>query len=146
MKDLYNNIKVVPVVSPISRANGNSDTVEVDLAGFNSAVIVWEMGAASGLSDSDKWHITMTHADDNGSGSAGSYANVAAKDILGATPASGVVLTADDDTEWANSIHTIGYVGGKRFIKLVLAETGTGPTIVQGICVIKGNPLDAPTN
>lgn len=145
MKDLYNNIEIESMLDPIVGANGSAaGALVADLQGFNSAVFIFHVGLeGSTLSGSNYWTVTMDHADDNGSGSSGTYANVAAADVQGVTPASGVVVTVDDPAE-DNAIYKIGYVGGKRFVKLTIAETGTGPNLPQSLVVIKGHPLDAP--
>jgi len=144
MRDLYNNVKAVAVLDPISCANGDSKEKELDLAGFNSALIGWHVGlTGSALSGSNYWTMKLEHADDDGTGVAGSYAAVEAKDVLGVTPATGIIFTVDADTE-DNALYSCGYVGGKRFIKITIAETGTGPTIPLSAFVIKGHPQDAP--
>lgn len=145
MKDLYNNLALVHAVVPVVGANGSAPAaVEVDLAGFNSAIIAWLVGAeGSTLSGSNYWNLKLEHADDDGTGVAGSYASVAAADIQGATPVSGIIATVDDPAE-DNTLYKFGYVGGKRFIKLTIAETGTGPNLPQALLVIKGHPLDTP--
>jgi hypothetical protein len=145
MKDLYSNIIAAHVVNPVVGANSSAPAaVEVDLAGCNSAVFLISVGLeGSTLSGSNYWTWTMDHADDNGSGAAGSYANVAAADVQGVTPASGVVCTVDDPAE-DNTLYKIGYIGGKRFVKITTAETGTGPNLPQAVIVIKGALLDAP--
>lgn len=144
MKDLYHNSKAVAVLDPISCTNGDSHAVEVDLAGFNSAVIGFHVGlTGSTLSGSNYWTCKLEHADDDGTGVAGSYTSVAAADVQGVTPSSGIIFTVDADAE-DNALYTCGYVGGKRFIKITIAETGTGPTIPLSAFVFKGNPLDAP--
>jgi hypothetical protein len=144
MKDLYSNVKAVAVLDPISCTNGDSHVVEVDLAGFGSALIGFHVGlTGSTLGSSNYWTLTLTHADDDGTGVAGDYANVEAKDVLGVTPSSGICITVDADAE-DNTLYTFGYVGGKRFITITIAETGTGPTIPLSAFVIKGHPQDAP--
>lgn len=144
MKDLYNNVKAVAVLDPVSCANGDSHAVEVDLKDFNSALIGWHVGlTGSTLSGSNYWTCKLEHADDDGTGSADSYSNVAAADVLGVTPSSGIIFTVDADAE-DNALYTCGYVGGKRFIKITISETGTGPTIPLSAFVIKGHPQNAP--
>lgn len=148
MKDLYNNIegKTANAIVPIVGANSAAPAaLEVDLAGFNSAVIFILVGLeGSTLSGSNFWTWKIEHADDSAvPGVAGSYSDVAAADIQGATPASGVVLTVDDPAE-DSAVYKIGYIGGKRFIKITTAETGTGPNLPQAVLVVKGHPLDAP--
>jgi hypothetical protein len=145
MKDLYSNVAVSKVIDPVVGANSSAPAaVEVDLAGYNSAVFCVYVGTnGSSLSGSNYWTWKMEHADDNGSGAAGDYANVSASDVQGVTPASGIVLTVDADAE-DNTLYKIGYIGGKRFVKITTAETGSAPDLPQCVFVIKGHPLDAP--
>lgn len=145
MKDLHSNIKPVAIIHPVVvSATGNSG--DVDLAGFNSCEIIVDAGvdAGAGLDANNKLVFTLTHADDNGAGAAGSYANVAADDVIGVTPAAGVVLTIDS-TDEDNTLYRIGYIGGKRFVKLTWTETGN-VSMPMSVSVIKGNPLDTPTS
>ena len=144
MKDLYNNLAFTKVLDPVSLTDGESMETEVDLADFNSAVVIWHCGISGAASESNYWTCTLQHADDDGTGSAGSYANVAAADVLGVTPASGVVFTVDDESDEDSQIYSCGYVGGKRFLKVKLDESGTGPTMLQSAMVIKGHGLDVP--
>jgi hypothetical protein len=145
MKDLHSNIKPVGVFDPID-ISATQAAVEVDLAGFNSAEILWYLGIEAGvLSAALGWTLTVTHADDDGTGVAGSYSNVAAADVLGVTPASGVCITIDD-TDEDSKLYRFGYVGGKRFIKLLISEVGATTGMPQCLIVIKGDPQDAPTS
>lgn len=145
MKDLHSNIKPVSIIhAVVVSATGNSG--DIDLAGFGSCEFIVDAGvdAGSGLGESHNLVFTLTHADDDGTGAAGSYANVAAGDVLGVTPSSGVVLTIDS-TDEDNTLYRFGYVGGKRFAKLTWTETGT-VSMPMSIMVIKGHPLDRPTS
>jgi len=149
MKDLYNHLTPVQVVEPILQLVGTTHAaVEVDLQNFNSALILWNVGsknAGDTLNSTNKFTLTLTHADDDGTGSAGSYSNVAAADVLGGdTPSSGVVKTVDAEAD-CDQIYKIGYVGGKRFIKLLITAAGTiANGTIMDITVIKGHGLDVP--
>lgn len=143
MKDLYSNIEAAQVLDPIS-ISATQSAVEVDLIGFNSAVFFWLTGIEGGsLSGSLGWTLTMTHADDDGTGVAGSYSNVAAADVQGVTPSSGIVVTIDAADE-DSTLYKIGYVGGKRFVKLLISEVGSTTGMPQALMVVKGNPENAP--
>ena len=144
MKDNYNNIDIVQAVAPVTVLN---DTVpaakEIDLAGGMSAVIEVSCGA-KGAGDTGTIALKVEHADDDGTGSAGSYASVEGKDMLGVTPVSGVVLTLPGGAVAAN-VYKYGYVGGKRFIKLTLTESDSNATgTIIGINVIKGHLENRP--
>lgn len=145
MKDLYSNIALLSGHDPIVAGDGTAPAAVVfDLAGYDSAVFVYWVGLEGAtLGTSNYWAVKMEHAPDNGAGAAGDYANVAAADVQGATPASGVVITVNAPT-LDNAIYKIGYVGGKRFVRVTISETGTGPDLPQALMVIKGHPLDAP--
>lgn len=145
MKDLHSNIKPAAILHPVVvTATGNSG--DVDLEGFESAEIVIDAGvdAGSGLSASHKLTFTLQHADDDGTGSADTYEDITSADVLGVTPASNVVLTIDA-TDEDDTLYRIGYVGGKRFVKLTWTETGT-VSMPMAVSVIKGHPIDAPTS
>jgi len=144
MKDLHNNIKVVQAVAPVNVLDATVPAaVEVDLKGFNSAEIEVSCGA-KGAGDTGTITLQLTHADDDGTGVAGSYSNVAAADVLGVTPSSGIILTLASGAVGA-AVYQFGYVGGKRFIKLTLAENDANSTgTIMAINVIKGHGLDAP--
>ena len=139
MKDLYNHIEFVQAIKPVLVKD---DTVPaaatVDLAGFNSAVIELSVG----LKSADTGTITLKaeHSD------ATSFANVAAADMQGVTPAEGVIYTIDADSDDSTSrIVKFGYVGGKRYLKLTIAEVGENANgVILGVTVVKGHGLDVP--
>ena len=139
MKDLYNHIEFVQAIKPVLvKDNTVPAAATVDLAGFNSAVIELSVG----LKSADAGTITLKaeHSD------ATSFANVAAADIQGVTPAEGVIYTIDADSDDSTSrIVKFGYVGGKRYLKLTIAEVGANANgVILGVTVVKGHGLDVP--
>ena len=143
MKDLYNNI-AVSMDFEAQTISATQTAVEIDLAGCNSAVFAIAFGEEGGtLSGSLGWTVTMTHADDDGTGSAGDYANVEAKDVQGVTPSSGIIITLDAAAE-DSTVYKVGYIGDKRFVKLLLSEVGTTAGIPVTILTIKSHLQDVP--
>ena len=139
MKDLYNHLTLVQAVAPVVVKTGTvPDAATVDLAGFNSAVIELSVG----LKSADAGTITLKaeHSD------ATSFADVAAADMQGVTPAEGVIYTIDADSDDSTSrIVKFGYVGGKRYLKLTIAEVGGNANgVILGVTVVKGHGLDVP--
>ncbi len=146
MKDLYNNLEVVSIIDPVTVTNGGApDAVEdIDLAGFNSALIVYSVGTEAGTLSGTLYHtLKLEHADDDGTGSAGDYSAVAAADVLGVTPALGIIFTIDDPAK-DNAVYKCGYVGGKRFLKITAAEEGAPTGCPISVVLIKGHGLDVP--
>ena len=138
MKDLYNNIEAVSVLHPIAISETAVHTA-INLAGFNSCVILIDTGAdvGTGLSASHKLVFTMDHSDDGTT-----YTAVTTADMLDLTVSSGVVLTIDS-TDEDNTLYKLGYIGGKRYLQLTYTETGA-VSMPMSIIVVKGHPLDAP--
>jgi len=139
MKDLYNHIEFVQAIKPVLVLDNNVPAAAtVDLAGFNSAVIELSVG----LKSADEGTITLKaeHSDTS------NFANVAAADIQGVTPAEGVIYTIDADSDDSTSrIVKFGYVGGKRYLKLTIAEVGANANgVILGVTVVKGHGLDVP--
>lgn len=145
MKDLYNHLELVQAVAPVKVLDATvPDPEEIDLAGYNSAVIEMSCGAKDS-DDSGTITLKLEHADDSTTpGSAGTYSNVVAADVQGATPAEGIIKTLAGGAV-AAAVYKFGYIGGKRHIRLTIAEDGTNSTgTIISVTVIKGHGLDVP--
>lgn len=147
MKDLYNHIVPVQVVAPVKVVDNTVPApVEVDLAGFNSAVIEVSCGAKA-AGDTGTITLKLEHADDSAvPGVAGTYDEVEAVDMQGVTPATGtgIILTLAAGAV-AAAIHKLGYIGGKRHLKFTVAENdGNATGTMMAISLIKGHGLDVP--
>lgn len=138
MKDLYNNLEIESVLDPIA-VTATATYTDIDLKGFNSACLVINCGldAGSGLGASHKFVGVLYDSDDGTT-----YAVVETADMLDLTVTSGVVLTIDAVGE-DNSIYKLGYVGGKRYLQLIVTVTGT-VSMPMSIECIKGHPELSP--
>ena len=143
MRDLKNNIGVVQSLAPAARSS-DADGTGVDLQGFESATIVIDMGAEGiTLSSTNKIEIELEHSDDNST-----FTDVTSSaDVIGATPDSnGVIATFDDPAE-APAIASVGYIGGKRYIRAVANFSGThGSATPLAVSVIKGHARSNPVS
>lgn len=146
MRDIADNVKVVAALVPVV-ATADTDGVDIDLQGFNSAMLILNIGIEGDtLSGSVKFDFILQDAPDDGAGSADTYVNVTDNNIVnyGTVDSSGIFLTVDADGE-IPAITRIGYVGTKRFIRLKIDATGTHSNGTPMGCVaVLGNPLLAP--
>lgn len=122
MKDLKNNIEPKLALIPVAHAATKADSAIIDLQGSNSATVVINTGAIAGAGD---YTISLRHGD--ASDLAGDAA-ASGGDLLGSFPAS---LAAD-------SVYSVGYVGGKRYVRVVITKN-SGTSIVAGAVVVKGH-------
>jgi hypothetical protein len=147
MQDLNSNVAPVHAIAAqsITQSGGALVSGNLDLAGFNAAQVVVhygdidEMGASP--QGSAQIAIKLEHADDDGAGAPGSYANVTSSDVTGVgTVTAGVVANVVSDLVPTS----VGYVGGKRFLRVTLTPTGLTNGGPVGVLVNKGHPRHAP--
>lgn len=136
MKDLYSILKVIKSIISIVGNNTTEGTgVGVDLAGYEGALILFNIGASGDTLSSSVYMTLKLQESDNDT----DYADVAAGDYLGTQ---GLVIDAAAEDE---IVHAIGYKGYKRYIRAYIAFTGTHtngtPIAAQAIL---GHPRHAP--
>lgn len=133
MKDIKNNIKVVPSLYSLLKTAAAAGDIGVDLAGYEGAVVLVTVGViATGTTPVYTFGVRECAT------IGGSYTVVAAADLIGSVP---VFLPAD-----ANTVQTIGYIGSKQFIRIDLETVGGTPGtggLFTGV-VILGSPRHAP--
>lgn len=145
LHDLVNNIAVEQCLAPQTIQGSALNSGNIDCRGFEAVAMVIAVGnIADALDGSNRLDLKIEHADDNGSGAPGSYADCADDDVLNFTGLSSGKFLSVDDAGKEGKRHVIGYRGGKRFIKVtatpVSLETG-GPI---AMLALKGTAAQAP--
>ena len=140
MKDLSNSISPAGSLAAAVRtaaANGTG----VDLQGYESATVLVDVGAEGDtLSSSVFFEVSLEESDDNST-----FTDVEQAGIVDGTIASGGIFlkldgTTGGDPDTTGGIFRVGYVGGKRYIRVVLAKTGTHSNGTPlGAMVVKGH-------
>ena len=125
-KDSFSNTGLALALSPAVQA-ASVNGLAVDLKDFASALVVVSTGALVGAGD---FGAKLQHSDTSTSGD---FVDVPAADVKSNAPAT---LVADGTSK-------LGYIGKKRFIRVVLTKAG-GTSIAAGAVVIKGTPALAP--
>jgi hypothetical protein len=145
MQDLTHNIVVDnSIINAVKTAAANG--TGVDLKGFEEATAIVSVGAEGDtLSSSVYFEISLEHSDDDST-----YTDVTQSEIVNGTIAAGGIWlkldgTTGGDPDTAGGQWQLGYVGGKRYVRLVLAKTGThsNGTPISGM-IVKSRPRVAP--
>jgi hypothetical protein len=145
MQDLTHNIVVSnSIINAVKTAAANG--TGVDLKGFEEATAIVDVGAEGDtLSGSVYFEISLEHSDDDST-----YTDCVQADVINGTIAAGGIWlkldgTTGGDPDTTGGDWQIGYVGGKRYLRLVLAKTGThsNGTPISGV-IVKSRPRVAP--
>ena len=128
MKDTYHDNKAVQALAPAVKSAAENGAA-IELAGFDSALIVINTGVIVGAGD---FGVKLQESDTTTSAD---FTDVAAADQLGVVPAT---LAAD-------TIYRVGYIGSKRkkFVRAVVTKAG-GTSIALSAVAILGHPAIAP--
>lgn len=128
MKDNFHNIKTVAAIAPAVKTDAENGAA-IDLRGFNSATIVVQTGAIAGAGDFG-FKLQHSNTTDNGD-----FIDVPAIDLLGIAPAAEMA---------ASSVYRIGYVGSRRYVRVVTIDNG-GTSVAIGAVAVLSHPAVAPT-
>lgn len=147
MQDLSNNIGISnSIINAVKTTGANGSTV--DLQGFENATAVVTVGAEGDtLAANLYFTVALQHSDDDSA-----WSNTTQTDIVNGTIAADGIFLKLDGTTGGNPDTTggewqVGYVGGKRYVRLVLAKSGTHSTgtPLSGV-IIKSTPRNAPVS
>ncbi len=145
MRDLHNKIAHVAAVAPQTIAGSSLVSGDIDLAGFNAAEVVAFLGDIDELGGSPvgaaKLEVKLEHADDDGTGSPGAYAEVGLAEVIGPSAVTGGIVAS---TTGDNSFLEVGYLGDKRFLRVTLVPTGLTNGGPISALVVKGAARHAP--
>ena len=118
MRDIYHNVKVSQVLSPVVSTTTKTSSA-IDLKGFNSAAVAFAVGATGDtLSGSIYWTLKIQHSDDNVT-----YTDVGVEDLHNAAATAVVNSNSLDEVAYS-----FGYKGAKRYLKGVAIPTGSHST------------------
>lgn len=125
MRDLFSNIGAVQALGPAVQA-ASANGAAIDTRGYNRIAFVVNTGAIVSAGD---FNVKLQESDVSGSG----YTDVAAAQAQTNAPAT---LAAD-------STYRLGYLGYKRYVRLVLTKAG-GTSIAASAVAILGDPAHSP--
>ena len=124
--------------------DADTNCTAIDSQGFSGVVHIVNVGAPGiTFSTSNKIDIELEHSDDNVT-----FTYVTSNtDVTGGTVGTNGLWQTIDANGDCNAVYAIGYVGGKRYSRVVLNFSGThGTGTVFGVVGAKGFPLHGPAS
>lgn len=141
MRDIISNIAVVEAIPPAAYAADNTPAA-IDIKGFNSAMLAIHVGVGGiTFSGTNKVEFKLTHSDDDST-----YAAVTIDDVQGVdSVGTGGIVHSLVAAHAAPTITRVGYVGNKRYLKLLADFSGThGTATPLSATVVKGDATVRP--
>jgi hypothetical protein len=136
-RDIHNKLHFVPLITPIAARTDDTAIVSaiIDTKGYEAVELVLVTGTNT---DADATFTTLVEDGDNSGLS--DAAAVADAQLVG-TEAAASFTFADD-----GECRKIGYVGGKRYVRLTVTPSGNGAgnIFIAGVAVL-GRPQSGPT-
>lgn len=121
MMDTY-GVSQASILLPTAIYTADNTPGEVSIAGFRSALIILSVGVGGiTFTGANKIEFKLTHGDTPG----GSFTAVEQRDVSGVTVGAGGIIRALTAAHAAATVQRIGYVGGKRIIRLLAEFSGT---------------------
>jgi hypothetical protein len=126
MRDIHNKLSTARSLSPAART-ASADGASVDLQGYDAAEVVIATGT---ITDGTHTIEVQESADDS------TFTAVADGDLIGTEPA---IVAADDD-----KVFEIGYIGTKRFLRVITTVTGATTGGVYGAAIVRSHARKQP--
>lgn len=141
MKDMHSGMKALTVIGNAVLAADNTPGA-IDLQGFNAAELLLAIGIGGiTFTGTNKIEFKLTHSDDIASG----YTDVTDADMLGVTGITGGIIKSLVAAHAAAANYRFGYVGAKRYLKLLADFAGThGTGTPIAATVLAGRPESSP--
>lgn len=141
MRDLHSNIGAELAIAPAAYAADHTGSA-IDRAGFNSLALAILVGVGGiTFSGTNRIEIKLEHSDEAASG----FEPVTQGDVQGVTVGAGGIVRALTAAHATPSRTRVGYIGPRRYVRLVADFSGThGTATPLAALAILGHPNEAP--
>ena len=140
MKDFHSGMLAVSVL-PAAVLTADNTPVAIDLQGYDAAELLLSIGAGGiTFSGTNKIEFILTHSDDDST-----YTAVADADMLGVSSITSGIIKSLVAAHATGAVYRFGYVGDKRYLKLLADFSGThGTGTPIAAALLKGSGFDNP--
>lgn len=124
MKDMHSSVSVGSLL-PAAAYDADNTPAALDLQGFSACEIVLGIGAGGiTFTTNNKVEFKLSHSDDDSD-----YAAVTVDDILGVeSVGTGGIIKSLTAAHATAAFYRFGYIGGKRYLKLLADFSGSHST------------------
>lgn len=133
--NIVHNVKQVLLLSPVV-LTADAESRVLDTQGFERAAFSIQVGAVT-VDGSNYMTAKVQESDTTADAD---FTDVAAADLIGST------IEAIDAAGNANTVQTAEYKGTKRYLRVVLTETGTTASVACSVLGLLGDPRHAPVD
>lgn len=135
MRDMHSGMSAAVLIGAATLAADNTPPA-VDLLGYQGAEILLAIGVGGiTFSGTNKVEFVLTHSDDDST-----YTNVTAAELLGIDSVTDGIIKALTSAHASAGVYRFGYIGGKRYLKLLADFSGThGTGTPIAATVLKGH-------
>jgi len=142
MRDSSRSTKTVEALAPAVYSADNTPAA-IDLQGFDSALLAIHIGVGGiAFTTANKIEFVLTHSDDNSA-----YAAVTDADLVGVTGTTSGIVKALTAAHASTEVFKVGYIGSKRYLKLLADFSGThGTGTPLSALALLGRPASAPVS
>lgn len=121
--DAYQIMKAQSLI-PAAAYDADTTPVAVDVGDFEAVLLALSIGAGGITFDADnKIEFKLTHSDDDST-----YTAVADADVTNSTVTTGGVIKALVSAHATAAVYNFGYIGRKKYLKLLADFSGTHGT------------------
>jgi len=141
MKDIHSDMNVATLIGAATLAADNTPAA-VDMQGYDAGEIVLSIGVGGiTFTGTNKIEFKLTHSDDDTT-----YTAVTVADMLGlSSVGTGGIIKSLTAAHAAAADYRCGYIGGKRYLKLLADFSGThGTGTPVAASVIQGHAENKP--
>ena len=147
-REQYTAFKFFQAIPPqIADATVNGATV--DLRGFEACTFLLNLGAVSSITSASYWAFRMQHGSASDLGFDGTWSDVDLSHVVMSASAaltSGIVFSVWSDTNFESNAFPVGYVGPRRYVRVVCEEKANLSTAAIGAIALLGYPEQWPVN
>ena len=136
LRDAYQIISVEAAI-PAASYSADNTPAAIEVGGFEAVLISLAIGVGGITFDTtNKVEFKLTASDDDST-----YAAVADGEVTNCTVGTGGIIKSLVAAHAAATVENFGYIGGKKYLKLLADFSGTHGTATP-ICalIVKGNP------
>lgn len=134
LRDLAHNILPSLALAP-QASTATRNGLDIDRSGYEALSFHLVSGTITDGTHTPK----LQEADDNGSGAPGTYSDVAAANLIGSFTA----LTTGAGNG-GSAVQEVGYIGGKRWVRVVMTVSGATTGGVYGGTAVLGGARSTP--